>query len=297
MSCAVTYIIIVTPFSKQCQGIDSRPYNYLAVICPPTGVTGVTTCSNSNITVSWNPSPDKAADYFISSQGSNGTSANYTTSAASRVLSGLQCGDLFTFKVAARNSDCASFFSQPIQTKTAPCPPTNLTVKTECGTNRAILSWAPSKYALSYTATFTGVSGQVVSCSTNTTTCSVKLDCGNQFSAVVVASTETCNSSASAALGFRSAPCLPNQVQAVLNCSTNSFAVQWKGDSGVIMYKAIAIGSDNSSATCDTNSTKCTIKNLKCGLLYSIVVTTSSVDCGTIQGSDYFMYSGSKSIM
>jgi len=86
----------------------------------------------------------------------------------------------------------------------APCPPTNLTVKTECGTNLAILTWAPSTYAISYTTTLTGTHGHVVSCTANTTSCSMKVDCGHQYSAVVVASTATCNSTASPTLTFYS---------------------------------------------------------------------------------------------
>lgn len=86
----------------------------------------------------------------------------------------------------------------------APCPPTNLTVRADCGTNLGTLTWAPSIHAISYTATVTGTHGHVASCSSNTTTCSVKLDCGRQYSAVVIASTATCNSSAGASLTFDS---------------------------------------------------------------------------------------------
>ncbi|XP_071342815.1 uncharacterized protein [Trachinotus anak] len=143
-------------------------------------------------------------------------------------------------------------------------------------------------HAISYTATVTGTHGHVVSCSSNTTTCSVKLDCGHQYSAVVVASSATCNSSAGATLTFTSAPCLPDRVVAELDCNVNSFAVQWRGSIGDVgSYTAIAIGSDDTRATCDSTGSNCTINSLKCGLTYSIVVTTSSVDCGTIKGSDY----------
>ena len=92
------------------------------------------------------------------------------------------------------------------------------------------------------------------------------------------------------------APCLPDQVVAQLDCNANSFAVQWRGNiSDIDTYTAIAIGSDGTRATCDSRTTNCTIQNLKCGLNYSIVVTTSSVNCGDIEGSDYMMQSGSKS--
>lgn len=91
------------------------------------------------------------------------------------------------------------------------------------------------------------------------------------------------------------APCLPDRVVAELDCNVNSFAVQWRGSIGNSeSYTAIAIGSDDTRATCNSTNTNCTIENLKCGLNYSIVVTTSSINCGTIEGSDYMMQSGSK---
>lgn len=218
---------------------------------------------------------------------------------------------------------------------TAPCPPTNLTARADCGTNLGTLKWTPSVHAISYTATMSGTHGHVVSCSSNTTTCSAKLDCGHQYSAVVIASSATCNSSTGASLTFDSgttsdsacrgafnvpfcfeaqnswmngsivhltllflptAPCLPDRVVADLDCNVNSFVVQWRGSIGDLdSYMAIAIGSDGTHATCDTTNTSCVIPRLKCGLSYNIVVTTSSVDCGTIEGSDYSMHSGSKS--
>lgn len=89
------------------------------------------------------------------------------------------------------------------------------------------------------------------------------------------------------------APCLPGEVVADLDCEANTFAVRWKGsDEGLEQYTAIAIGSDRSRATCNTTDTNCVIQDLKCGLNYQIVMTTSSVNCGTIEGSDYSMHSG-----
>nr|XP_019965387.1 PREDICTED: uncharacterized protein LOC109644441 [Paralichthys olivaceus] len=147
-------------------------------------------------------------------------------------------------------------------------------------------------HAVSYTATVTGTHGHVVSCSSNITTCSVKLDCGHQYSAFVVASSATCNSSAGETFTFTSAPCLPDRVVAELDCNVNSFAVKWRGSIGDAgSYTAIAIGSDGTRATCNSTNTNCTIKNLTCGLTYSIVITTPSVDCGTIEGSDYSVQS------
>lgn len=86
----------------------------------------------------------------------------------------------------------------------APCPPTNLTARADCGTNMGTLTWAPSVHAISYTVTVTGTHGHEVSCSSNTTTCSVKLDCGHHYSAVVIASSATCKSNMGTPLLFDS---------------------------------------------------------------------------------------------
>lgn len=93
----------------------------------------------------------------------------------------------------------AFFFYLP-----APCPPTNLTAKANCGTNLGTLNWAPSVNSVSYTATMTGTHGHVASCSSNTTTCSAKLDCGHHYTATLVASTASCNSSTGPSLTFHS---------------------------------------------------------------------------------------------
>lgn len=89
-----------------------------------------------------------------------------------------------------------------------------------------------------------------------------------------------------------SAPCLPGNVVAQLNCSSNEFAVQWQGSLGLESYTALAIGSDGYRTSCNTSATACTIADLHCGQVYSIAVVTSSVQCGQIQGSDYMVMSG-----
>ncbi|XP_034531079.1 uncharacterized protein LOC117806306 [Notolabrus celidotus] len=292
LHCGETANVTVVTIERGCMSKPSLPFTFQSVICPPSGVIGVPTCANNDITVSWDPSPETGVDYFVHSQKEGGSTENISTTQTSHVLTGLQCGELYTLSVAASDSECTSNLSVPIQTETAPCPPTNLTVRVECGTNLGNLTWAPSTHAISYTATVTGTHGHVVSCTSNTTNCAVKLDCGHRYSAFMIASSATCNSSRGESLSFDSAPCLPDNVVALLDCEANSFAVQWRAsvvDTGT--YTALAIGSDESRVSCDALTTNCTIENLKCGLNYSIVVTTSSVDCGIIEGSDYVMMS------
>ncbi|XP_069009631.1 fibronectin type III domain-containing protein 7-like [Embiotoca jacksoni] len=292
LHCSETHEVIVVTIERGCTSEPSTPVIIETVICPPAGLMGVTSCSNNDITVSWDPSPESGVDYFLYKQIYTGGTAVDNTTQTSQLISPLPCGEIYTFAVAAAVSGCTSVFSQQIETETAPCPPTNLTVKTDCGTNTATLSWSRSAFATSYTATVTSDAGRVVSCSTNTTSCSVTVDCGTNDSAVVVASSATCDSGASAPLTFTSAPCLPDKVQAELDCNLNTFAVRWQGGTGYVsVYTAIAIGSDGTRQTCNSTETQCSIQSLTCGLLYSIVITTSSIDCGTIEASNYKLHS------
>lgn len=78
-----------------------------------------------------------------------------------------------------------------------------------------------------------------------------------------------------------------------LDCNINSLAVEWRGSvRQTDTYSALAIGSDSTRASCNTTGTNCTIQSLRCGLTYNIVVITSSVNCGSIEGSDYSLQSG-----
>ena len=87
---------------------------------------------------------------------------------------------------------------------TAPCAPTNLTAQSKCGTTKTALTWNPSAGAVAYVATVTGPNGRLAFCVSNTSSCSVELDCGLTYSAAVAASTSTCNSTVAPSVQFDS---------------------------------------------------------------------------------------------
>lgn len=86
----------------------------------------------------------------------------------------------------------------------APCQPTNFTAHVDCGTNKGNFSWTEESGAGSYTVEVAGEHGHEASCSSNDTSCSVKLHCGRSYSATLVASTESCHSSKHADIHFDS---------------------------------------------------------------------------------------------
>lgn len=85
-----------------------------------------------------------------------------------------------------------------------PCQPANLTVHVDCGTNKANFTWPETTGAGFYTVEVTGAGNQMETCSSNDTSCSVKLHCGQQYVANLVASTKNCNSTIPAEIHFDS---------------------------------------------------------------------------------------------
>lgn len=88
------------------------------------------------------------------------------------------------------------------------------------------------------------------------------------------------------------APCLPDDVVAVLECHTNVMNVSWTQTPGSDDYTAWAMSSEGHRTSCNSTSTSCSIHDLQCGQVYEVAVTSSSIDCKIIAGSDYKVQSG-----
>lgn len=214
--------------------------------------------------------------------------------------------------------NCWLFLPRP----SAPCQPSNFTARMDCRTNGANFSWAETRGASFYTVEVTGEHGHVASCSSNATSCFVRLNCGRSYSASLVASTESCNSSKHADVLFDSgkiwlqalscitkntlrtkmaleivlcvvAPCLPHDVTAEIQCNTNVMNVSWTQTPGSDNYTAWAMSTDGRRLSCNSTSNSCSIHNLHCGEIYEVAVTSSSsMGCDIIAGSDYKVHSG-----
>uniref|UniRef100_A0A3B3IE65 Fibronectin type-III domain-containing protein n=2 Tax=Oryzias latipes TaxID=8090 RepID=A0A3B3IE65_ORYLA len=212
---------------------------------------------------------------------------DYTTPNIYLSLSNLACGERYAFSLAVQDGNCQSSFSPPIVLSTVPCQPSNLTVNVDCGTNNANFSWAESSGASLYTVEVKGANGHTASCSSNTTSCLVKLPCGNTYHATMVASTESCNTNKSTVMFFESAPCLPEGIVAKLDCESHIINVNWTHTNGSDDYTAWAISSDGHRVSCNSTTNSCSIHDLLCGKIYEVAVTSSSIKCQVIAGSDY----------
>ncbi|KAM9719839.1 uncharacterized protein fndc7rs1 [Menidia menidia] len=287
LHCGEAYAVAVVTVFEGCWSEASSAVQLRAALCPPENLTGHVSCDTNMLTLTW--SPVTGADYLLQWEriGDTEPASQSKTSNTSHTLSDLLCGERYAFRIAAQEGNCSSSYSPPIEMSTAPCPPTNLTAHVDCGTNNGNFSWAESSRAGFYTVEVTGEHGHVASCSSNDTSCAVKLHCGRSYSATLVASTDSCNSSRHTDIVFDSAPCLPDDVMAELQCSTNVMTVNWTQTSGSDEYTAWAISTDGHRASCNSTSNHCSIRDLSCGKVYEVVVTSSSVHCEIIAGSDY----------
>ncbi|XP_033507400.2 uncharacterized protein LOC117272533 [Epinephelus lanceolatus] len=289
LHCGETYAVTVVTVDRGCWSEPSSAVQLRTALCPPTNLTGQVSCNTNTMTLTWDQSPVPGATYALQVEriGSTLPASVHTTSNTSDTLTNLMCGQRYAFRITAQDGNCRSSYSPPIEISTAPCQPTNFTARVDCGTNKGNFSWSESSGAGFYTVQVTGEHGHIASCSSNDTSCTVKLHCGRSYSATLVASTESCNSSQHADINFDSAPCLPEDVLADLQCDTNVMNVSWTQTPGSDNYTAWAISTDGHRASCNSTSNSCSIHDLLCGKVYEVVVTSSSVHCKTIAGSDY----------
>lgn len=68
--------------------------------------------------------------------------------------------------------------------------------------------------------------------------------------------------------------------------------VSWTQTPGSDNYTAWAISPDGHRECCNSTSNTCHIHGLQCGKTYEVAVTSSSVNCEIIAGSDYKVQSG-----
>ncbi|KAK5888908.1 hypothetical protein CesoFtcFv8_014958 [Champsocephalus esox] len=288
LHCGETYNVTVVTVDRGCWSEPSSAVELRTALCPPTNLLGQVSCDDNTLSLTWDQSQVSGTNYtFHTERIGTPTPSVLTTSNTSHTLTNLLCGQRYAFRVAAQDGNCRSSYSPPIEISTAPCQPTNLTAHVDCGTNRGNFSWSESSGAAFYTVEVAGEHGHVTSCSSNDTSCAVRLHCGREYTATLVASTNSCNSSKHADITFESAPCLSEDVSAELECDTNVMNVSWAQTPGSDDYTAWAISTDGHRASCNSTSNFCSIHDLLCGKLYEVAVTSSSIHCEIIAGSDY----------
>ena len=87
-------------------------------------------------------------------------------------------------------------------------------------------------------------------------------------------------------------PCVPQQVEAWLNCESGTVAVSWEPSKGASSYTTIAQGNGGYESTCNSSTTTCMFDDLLCGLNYSITVSASDDTCSSAKSSPLVINTG-----
>lgn len=186
--------------------------------------------------MTWNAS-ETADFYIVTAESSGGHKIQLSTNETSTFFSEFICGQAYFLSVQAVDSVCTSLPSQPLQlnsgrfqTKTKslipafpdnirtppnglpltsslpflplsePCPPTDISSFMNCLSNIAVVSWTGSAGADFYTATVMQEDGQSTSCWSDSEQCGMpNVPCGKNYTVMVVASNDMCNSDPSEA--------------------------------------------------------------------------------------------------
>lgn len=88
------------------------------------------------------------------------------------------------------------------------------------------------------------------------------------------------------------APCVPQNVQTILECQSTVLNVTWQQKGQARRYHTTVRSSDGQVLGCDSNTTFCQVPNILCGLTYSVTVVAYSQTCNSSQSSVQHVTSG-----
>ncbi|XP_063796232.1 uncharacterized protein LOC134957920 isoform X2 [Pseudophryne corroboree] len=282
LDCGQNYTVTVWAEDGICISQNSTKMTFRTVPCVVQNVISTVICQENTLHVSWNVSSGATA-YLATTVGSQGDVVTADTAEPNCLLSPLQCGEVYSLTVLAMNGECNSSESATVEVISAPCSPMHLTSSPECDINGAIGTWELSAGALSYIAVFHGPDGDVVSCTSPSTSCSVSgLHCGQDYNVTVTASDGSCDSVTTKATIVTTVPCVPTNIEASTDCTAlDLIYVTWSASRGAESYVVIATGTDGHTLSCNTTADTCTIQGVHCGTNYSVSVTAWNTGCSS----------------
>ncbi|CAL8268058.1 unnamed protein product [Arctogadus glacialis] len=282
--CGQEYSVEVTSYDGSCGSFPSNTSVVREAPCVPTDLVVERICGNSSADVRWRASRGALRyDVMVASAGGGGGGERLGCSSSGSTacrLQGLTCGRIHNVSVVAVGDGCSSR-SEAVALRAAPCRPSQLTVRMDCLTNDALLTWDPSASATSYSAQATGPGGQELSCGPEPrSTCLLTgLRCGQRYVLTASAADGRCPGVDSLPLEQITAPCVPSGVLPAVNCSSNALAVSWTPFSIPVNYSVTAVDRTGGSGSLNCSSVGgggggggCEVSGLRCGQQYSVTV-------------------------
>lgn len=210
-------------------------------------------------------------------------------------------------------SNCFSVIS-------APCTVQNMLTTLNCTTNILTISWTPGSMPVNYSTTAVTTNGTTLRCVTQSSSCTMpELQCGQQYSVRVKPISSTCEGPSSIPeivnsgilvdlLKFMTlramnsldikmffsfflflfvtiisltVPCLPLNIQTLVECSTNRVWGSWDAAPGAMYYISTLKGAGGFSTSCQTANQRCLFSGLQCAQTYMFSVMASNNRCNS----------------
>ncbi|XP_048395792.2 fibronectin type III domain-containing protein 7-like [Stegostoma tigrinum] len=270
LHCSQMYLITVTAMDGSCQSVNTSIIETETAPCPPQNVQADIDAVTASVT--WEPS-NLTVSYTATAEGSDGHTATCSTSETNCVIPDLHCSQMYNISVLAFGENCSSIQSSSYAIWTAPCAPDEVIVNVDCNSNRAVVSWGRTDGAVSYEVTAEGSDGHNHSYNTTETRYEIlDLHCGQSYNITVTTLSYSRNGFSSTSVQTQTAPCIPENLKAELNCDSNAVSFSWVDAEGAKFYIVTAQDSQRVTTLLNTSDTKAQIPNLQCGEYYTISV-------------------------
>lgn len=82
-----------------------------------------------------------------------------------------------------------------------------------------------------------------------------------------------------------SVPCVPMNVQGMVECSTNTLLASWDAAAGAVSYVSILKGAGGFSSSCSTSEQNCLFPDLQCAQMYMFSMVAMNDRCNSSESA------------
>ncbi|XP_058618381.1 fibronectin type III domain-containing protein 7 [Onychostoma macrolepis] len=291
LTCNSKYSVVIIPCNdvSGCN-LTCSPQTHETAPCMPK-ITGVsqTNTSSSSVLVSWT-SDNTAANYTVSVIGTVGDPHKCHSNGSSCLVSNLPCGSVYEVSAIASTSAGESMPSYTFPLETGTCCSDSLTVSqvTQAMTN---VTWSPANGAQTYIASLSSPRGHA-QCHTMETECVMGcITCGTNYTVSLEAISRTGHKAECTYHGFSASQCCPSGIR-LYRGTNNTLIVRWRSSSALTKYTAEVTGGARTHACSpEPGSYTCTVSEIVCGQVYSVVVAPLNSDGSKVQFCNSRLYS------